>query len=83
MSQWSTSVVVVPSGFPLRCLRRDMVTDLVFEVWIMVSQGPSTLPPTRAGGEEGAGGGSEGQFFKISTMSPMNTMVAAHALYMV
>ena len=39
MSQWSKSVVVVPSGFPLRCLRRDMVTDLVFEVWVMVPQG--------------------------------------------
>ena len=39
MSQWSTSVVVVPSGFPLRCLRRDMVRDLVFGVWVMVLQG--------------------------------------------
>ena len=27
MNQWSTSVVVVPSGPPMRCLRRDMVTD--------------------------------------------------------
>ena len=34
-----TSVVVVPSGCPVRCLRRDMATDLVFEVWVMVLRG--------------------------------------------
>ena len=27
-----TSVVVVPSGCPVRCLRRDMATDLVIGV---------------------------------------------------
>ena len=48
MNQWSTSVVVVPRGPPMRCLRRGMVTDLVFEVWVMVSQGhASTTTLTR------------------------------------
>ena len=55
MNQWSTSVVVVPSGPPMRCLRRDMATDLVFEVWVMVSQGHIHHHPhevRRGGGEE-------------------------------
>ena len=55
MSQRSTSVVVVPSGFLLRCLRKDMAISLVFErsgSWF-----PRALPPpshTRAEGEEGS-----------------------------
>ena len=40
MIQRPSSVVVVPNGSPLGCLRKDMVSDLVFEVWIMVSQIP-------------------------------------------
>ena len=47
MNQWSTSVVVVPGGPPVRCLRRDMVTDLVFEVWVMVSRAISITTLTR------------------------------------
>ena len=47
MNQWSTSVVVVPSGPPMRCLRRDMVTDLVFEVWVMVSRAMSSTRGAR------------------------------------
>ena len=39
MVQRSTSVVVVPYGSPLRCLRMDMVIELVSEVWAMVSHG--------------------------------------------
>ena len=39
LTQRPRSVVVVPNGSPLGCLRKDMVSDLVFEVWIMVSQG--------------------------------------------
>ena len=31
-TQWPTSVVVVPSGCPVRCLRGDMGTALVFGV---------------------------------------------------
>ena len=69
MNQWSTSVVVVPSGPPMRCLRRDMVTDLVFEVWVVVSQGhASTTTLTRS-------------LFDISSKSPMVAMVAAEASY--
>ena len=61
MSQWSKSVVVVPSGFLLRCLRRDMVTDLVFEVWVMVLQG---LLHHHHHEVEG-GGGARGQKMKL------------------
>ena len=39
MVQRSTSVVVVPHGFLLRCLRMDMAMELVSEVWVMVSYG--------------------------------------------
>ena len=39
MAQRSTSVVVVPNGSPLRCLRMDMAIELVSEVWVMVSHG--------------------------------------------
>ena len=53
MNQWSTSVVVVPSGPPMRCLRRDMATDLIFEVWVMVSQGPYPPPPSRTRSRRG------------------------------
>ena len=58
MNHWSTSVVVVPGGPPVRCLRRDMVTDLVFEVWVMVSRAISTTTLTRSRG----GGGEEVNF---------------------
>ena len=45
LTQRPSSVVVVPKVSPLGCLRKDMVSDLVFEVWIMVSQGlPHHLP---------------------------------------
>ena len=63
MSQRSTSVVVVPSGFLLRCLRKDMVISLVFEVWIMVPQGPSTSLPYTGGG---GGGEPGGQFWSFT-----------------
>ena len=39
MVQRPTSVVVVPYGSPLRCLRMDMAIELVSEVWVMVSHG--------------------------------------------
>ena len=55
MNHWSTSVVVVPGGPPVRCLRRDMVTDSVFEVWVMVSRAISTTTLTHEV-EEGRGG---------------------------
>ena len=45
-TQWPTSVAVVPIGCSLRCLRRDMGRDLVFEVCVMVPQGLPT-PITR------------------------------------
>ncbi len=35
-TQWPTSVVVAPRGCPVRCLRGDMGTALVFGVWVMV-----------------------------------------------
>ena len=35
----STSVVVVLSGSPLRCLRMYMAIELVSEAWVMVSHG--------------------------------------------
>ena len=66
MSQWSTSVVVVPSGIPLRCLRRDMVTDLVFEVWVVVFQG--LLHHHHH--EVGDGGGRGGQFLIFPQSRP-------------
>ena len=63
MSQRSTSVVVMPSGFLLRCLRKDMIISLVFEVWIMVPQGPSTSLPYTGGG---GGGEPGGQFWSFT-----------------
>ena len=39
MTQRPSNVVVVPNGSPLRCLRRDVVIELVSEVWVMVSHG--------------------------------------------
>ena len=53
-----TSVVVVPSGCPVRCLRRDMGTALVFEVLVMVLRG---LPHDHHAQGPG-GGGSEADF---------------------
>ena len=35
----ATKVVVVLNGCLVRCLRRVMATDLVFEVWVMVLRG--------------------------------------------
>ena len=75
MNQWSTSVVVVPSGPPMRCLRRDMVTDLVFEVWVMVSQGHIHHHPHEVEG------GAKRSIFDISSKSPMVATVAAEASY--
>jgi len=39
----------------MRCLRRDMVIDLVFEVWVMVFQGHIHHHPLEVKG----GGGEE------------------------
>ena len=77
MSQWSTSVVVVSSGFPLRCLRRDMVTDLVFEVWIMVLHGLLHHHHYEVEGWRRA----RRSIFDISSKSPRVAMVAAEASY--
>ena len=38
-SQRPTNVVAVLVGSSLRCLRKDMVRDLVFGVWVMILQG--------------------------------------------
>ena len=77
MSQWSTSVVVVPSGFPLRCLRRDMVTDLVLEVWVMVPQG--LLHHHHHEVERGVR--ARRSNLNIFSKAPMVAMVAAEASY--
>ena len=59
MTQLPTSVLAVLSGCPLRCLRRDMGRDLVYEVCVMVPQGlPTPLPRVWEGR---VGGRSEGQ----------------------
>ena len=49
MTQRPSSVVVVPNGSSLGCLRKDVVSDLVFEVWIMVSQGLPHHHPQEGG----------------------------------
>ena len=49
MTQRPSSVLVVPNGSPLGCLRKDVVSDLVFEVWIMVSQGLPHHHPQEGG----------------------------------
>ena len=59
MTQRPSSVVVVPNGSSLGCLRKDVVSDLVFEVWIMVSQGLPHHHPQ----EGGVGAGGRGQKF--------------------
>jgi hypothetical protein len=61
----------------MRCLRRDMATDLVFEVWVMVSQGHIHHHPHARGR-----GGARRSIFDISIKSPMVAMVAAEASYM-
>ena len=53
MAQRSTSVVVVPNGSPLRCLRMDMAIELVSEVQIMASQGLLYHHPHEGEGLEG------------------------------
>ena len=58
MVQRSTSVVVVPNGSPLRCLRMDMAIELVSEVRIMASQGLFDHHPHE-------GEGLEGQILKV------------------
>ena len=54
--QRSTSVVVVPNGSPLRCLRMDMAIELVSEVWVMVSHGLLHHHPHEAEGGRRARG---------------------------
>ena len=73
MVQRSTSVVVVPYGSPLRCLRMDMAIELVSEVWVMVSHGLLNHHP-----HEGEGGRRpRGPKMKLSTRPPKVTPVAA------
>ena len=66
MAQCPTSVLAVLSGCSLRCLRRDMGRDLVFEVCVMVPQGLLTHLPRPLGGRVGgAGGRPEGQKYDV------------------
>ena len=62
MTQRPSNVVVVPNGSSLGCLRKDVVSDLVFEVWIMVSQGLPHHHPQEGG--VGAGGRGQILFFE-------------------
>ena len=48
-----TSVVVLPIGTPMRCLREDMAVDSVLEGWVMVPRG---LPHHHHRRVEGSGG---------------------------
>ena len=50
------NVLVVPSGIPLRCLRGDMATASVLEVWAMVPRGLPHHHHRRAGGQGGSRG---------------------------
>ena len=79
MTQRPSSVVVVPNGSSLGYLRKDVVSDLVFEVWIMVSQGLPHHHPQ----EGGVGARARGPKIKISTKSPLSTHVASEPLGMI
>ena len=79
MTQRPSSAVVVPNGSSLGCLRKDVVSDLVFEVWIMVSQGLPHHHPQ----EGGVGARARGPKIKISTKSPLSTHVASEPLGMI
>ena len=79
MTQRPSSVVVVPNGSSLGCLRKDVVSDLVFEVWIMVSQGLPHHHPQ----EGGVGARARGPKIKISTKSPLSTHVTSEPLGMI
>ena len=73
MAQKSTSVVVVPNGSPLTCLRMDMAIELVSEVWVMVSHGLLHHQP-----HEGEGGRRpRGSKMKPSTKPSKVTPAAA------
>ena len=50
------SVVVLPSGTPMRCFREDMVIPSVFEVWAMVPRGLPHHHHRREGGQGGLRG---------------------------
>ena len=51
-----TSVVVLPSGTPMRCLREDMAIASVLEVWAMVPRGLPHHHHRRVGGQGGPRG---------------------------